>query len=234
VPNSAPCPLAAEWVHFSLRSFNRWEAGQKLFTRTLLANVAALQAGREMSVGSLLVEAVRRTLNDADADRSLKAYALGMPSLSTVAEEMSTIDPDALAKAYRFTQRGLALALRADLEAAYAANQLPVEPFRADQAAIGMRRLKNTCLNYLSSIEDKAVADLCLQQATQAGACMTDILAATSVLASCEGAAAVAREAAMSAFYDKHAKGNDLLICKWLRIQVISELYASSLGSTSL
>ena len=175
-----------------------------------------------MSVGQLLIDAVRKTLADPDADRSLKAYALGMPSLGTVAEDMATIDPEALAKAYRFTQRGLALALRAELEAAYAANTLPVQPFRADQAAIGMRRLKNTCLSYLVAIEDEKAAALCLSQATQDGACMTDILAATSAIASCDGkAVSGARDEALNLFYERHAKGNDLLICKWLRIQVL-------------
>ena len=66
-------------------SFNRWEAGQKLFTRTILANAAAASAGLELTVGPMLVEAVRRTLADPAAERSLKAYALTMPTLATMA-----------------------------------------------------------------------------------------------------------------------------------------------------
>jgi aminopeptidase N len=202
-------------------SFNRWEAGQTLFTRTLLANVEAIQEGREMKVGSMLVDAVRQTLADASADRSLKAYALTMPAITTVAEEMKIVDPDALAAAYRFTQRGIALALRAELEAVYDANTLPAQPFRADREAIGMRRLKNTCLTYLSAIEDGPSSALCLGQAHEEAACMTDVLAATAALASCDSSAATAaREDALAYFYNRHAKGNDLLICKWLRIQV--------------
>ena len=204
----------------SLRSFNRWEAGQKLFTRTILANVAAAQAGRAMAVGPLLVEAVRRTLADGSAERSLKAYALTLPVLATMAEEMAEVDPEALAAAAKFTRRELALALRGELEAAYAANVLPAEPFRADREAIGMRRLKNTCLGYLASIEDGAVAAMCLAQAKASAGCMTDLMAATAALASCDGAAAAAaREEALALFYERHAKGNALLFCKWLMIQ---------------
>jgi aminopeptidase N len=203
------------------RSFNRWEAGQKLFTRTILSNVAAAQAGVQMTVGSMLVEAVRRTLADAAAERSLKAYALTLPALATMAEEMSEVDPEALAAATKFTRRGLALALRGELEAAYAANVLPVEPFRADREAIGMRRLKNTCLGYLAAIEDGPTAALCLKQAKESAGCMTDVLSATAALASCEGqAASAAREEALALFYERHAKGNALLFCKWLMIQV--------------
>ena len=77
---------------------------------------------------------------------------------------MSPVDPDALGAAVRFTRRALAMALRAELEAAYAANALPAAPFRADAEAIGMRRLKNTCLGYLAVIEDEASVALCLCQ----------------------------------------------------------------------
>ncbi len=77
---------------------------------------------------------------------------------------MTPVDPDALGAAVRFTRRELALVLRAELEAAYAANTLPAAPFRADAEAIGMRRLKNTCLGYLAAIEDETSAALCLCQ----------------------------------------------------------------------
>ena len=204
-----------------LGSFNRWEAGQKLFTRTILANAAAASAGLELTVGPMLVEAVLRTLTDPAVERSLKAYALTIPSLFTLAEEMTVVDPEALAIAAKFTRRALALALRGDFEAAYSANTLPAVPFRADREAIGMRRLKNTCLGYLATIEDEKVAALCLSQAQEPSACMTDVLAATGALASCDGpAAASAREQALTLFYEQHAKGNDLLLCKWFMLQV--------------
>ena len=202
-------------------SFNRWEAGQKLFTRTILANAAAASAGLELTVGPMLVEAVRRTLADPAAERSLKAYALTMPTLATMAEEMAVVDPEALAVAAKFTRRGLATVLRSDFEAAYEANTLPAEPFRADREAIGMRRLKNTCLGYLATIEDAKAAALCLAQARGSAGCMTDMMAATAALASCDGpAAAPAREEVLALFYERHAKGNDLLFCKWLSTQV--------------
>ena len=198
-----------------------------IFTRTILANVAAAQAGRAMAVGPLLVEAVRRTLADGSAERSLKAYALTLPVLATMAEEMAEVDPEALAAAAKFTRRELALALRGELEAAYAANVLPAEPFRADREAIGMRRLKNTCLGYLASIEDGAVAAMCLAQAKGSAGCMADVLAATALLASCDGAAAAAaREEALDLFYERHARDNALLFGKWLVIQVRGALFA--------
>ena len=201
-------------------SFNRWEAGQKLFTRTLLANVEAAKAGKPMAVSPKVVEAVAKTLQSS-VDKSLKAYALTMPSLTTVAEEMASIDPEALVDAARFTKRTIATALRGSLEQTYRANTLPAEPFRNDQEAIGMRRLKNVCLDYLASIEDEAVTALCLRQVREAG-CMTDVVAATAVLASSLSAAA--RDEALTLFYEKHARGNDLILCKWFTIQAVADV----------
>jgi aminopeptidase N len=190
-------------------------------TRTLLSNTAAAQAGLAMAVGPALVEAVRRTLADAAADRSLRAYALTLPALAAVAEDMPEVDPDALAAAARFTRRALALSLRPELEATCAACALPAAPFRADREAVGLRRLRNVCLGYLAAAEDAAAAELCLRQAREPAACMTDVMAATEALASCEApVAAAAREEALALFYERHAKGNDLLFCKWLTLQV--------------
>ena len=74
--------------------FNRWEAGQTLFTRAILAAVAAAQAGSDMPpVAPLLIDAVRAILVDEEADLSLRAYALALPSLGTLGEAMDLIDP---------------------------------------------------------------------------------------------------------------------------------------------
>eukprot|EP00961_Rhodomonas_salina_P198517 2677823-Rhodomonas_salina.1 len=102
-------------------------------------------------------------------DGSLLAYALSLPTLGTLAEEMAVINPDALVSpsrmpcvnrseracsdaeccvwqiaAHKFTKKTLAAAMREDLEKVYQRNVLPQEPFRSDSEAVGMRRLKNT------------------------------------------------------------------------------------------
>lgn len=69
-------------------------AGQTLFTRAILSSVALAQKGGEMpGVSDLIVDAVRAILKDETADRSLRAYALALPSLGTSGESMEVIDP---------------------------------------------------------------------------------------------------------------------------------------------
>ena len=197
-------------------SFNRWEAGQQLFSRAILANVKLFQTKGEaaMTVDQALVAAYKSTLIDKSLDKSLCAYALQTPTLSTMAEEMETVDPDALVAARTFTRKHIAQQLRAELLQVYKDNTLPVEPFRNDKEAIGMRRLKNTCLAYLAELEDDETIALLEKQAMES-TCMTDLASAANSLSSIKCAA---RDNVMSHFYEKHAKGNDLILCKWLTI----------------
>jgi len=45
--------------------------------------------------------------------------------------------------------------------------------------------------------------------------CMTDLASAATCLSNIKCAA---RDTVMAHFYEKHAKGNDLILCKWLAI----------------
>jgi aminopeptidase N len=131
-------------------------------------------------VSPLLIEAVKKTLTAQGVDSSLKAYALTPPSLSTLAEELDVVDPDALTTANKHVKKAIATALKAELLEVYTANKLPAEPFRKDAEAVGMRRLKNVCLDYLSTLGDADITALALEQ-LKMGASMTDMVAATAV-----------------------------------------------------
>jgi len=124
------------------------------------------------------------------------------------------VDPDALVAARVFTRTHIVKTLRAEFLKVYTDNTLPVEPFRNDKEAIGSRRLKNTCLGYLSELEDEETIAMMQKQAMEAS-CMTDLASAATCLSNIKCAA---RDTVMAHFYEKHAKGNDLILCKWLAI----------------
>jgi len=185
--------------------------------------VAEAQAGKELAaVSPLLVDAVRAILKDEAADRSLRAYALALPSLGTLGESMEVIDPDALVAAVKHLKSGLAAALRPEMEAVYEANHdtTPSAAVGPDAVAVGKRRLKNTVLDYLMSLKDEAWRNKALAQALE-GTCMTDVAAGTMALTN---DSTEAREKAISNFYDKHAKGNDLILCKWFTMQAVANV----------
>jgi len=205
-------------------SFNRWEAGQELFSRSILANARAFQQGKEMELPQVVVDAAKRTLLLKDIDKSLQAYALTFPSLLTLGAKMDVIDPDALVAACKFMKQGMATKLRGELEQGYKDNQLPLEPFRNDADAVGRRRIKNVCLDYLMTLKEDKYTKLCLDQALQSTA-MTDLVAATALLAGSSDEAA--RKKALENFYEKHAKGNDLILCKWFTMQAMADVDSS-------
>lgn len=182
-----------------------------------------MQKGETLpEVSPLIVDAVGAILKDNTADLSLRAYALALPSLGTLGEAMDIIDPDALIDAVKHMKKGLATALRADFEAVYEANHdttasTGVGP---DAVAVGKRRLKNTALDFLMSLKDDKWRAKALDQALN-GSCMTDVAAGTAALSQDD---TDARDKALLNFYDKHAKGNDLILCKWFTMQAVANV----------
>ena len=92
-------------------------------------------------------------------------------------------------------------------------------PYRIDGDAIGRRALRNVCLFYLPPATGEAGARLAKAQ-FDAGANMTDVLAALSVLNDID---CPEREAALDAFYERWAD-DPLVIDKWFALQARSSL----------
>ena len=76
--------------------FNRWEAGQRLYS-----TLCFQEYNDKMSETTLgyVFEAFEGTLEDKSMDFSIKAYAMTLPTESTLSEELKEIDPVALKKA---------------------------------------------------------------------------------------------------------------------------------------
>jgi aminopeptidase N len=209
--------LAFLWAHDS-DPFNRWEAGQQLGVRVLLALAADVQAGRPLRLPATFQTAFRLALTDAAADPALLAQALLLPTESYLAEQMEIADPDALFQAREFARQALGQSLAAELETAYAAN-LVTGPYRPDPAAVGRRSLRNLCLAYLAagaSLAGVARADRHYRGADN----MTDAMAGLAVLANC---AAPERAAALADFY-RRWQHDPLVVDKWLTLQATSTL----------
>ena len=225
---SAPVKLALERSDAELAflaandldEFNRWDASQTLASRVLLAAAATLQKGGTPELPSSFVDAFRATLQASSLDMSLKAEALTLPGFSTLAQEMSVIDPDALCGALRVTRKGLAEALRPELEAAYADLAPPAgAAFDTTTASVGRRALRNVCLAYLSKLDGN---DAVCKAQFEAATCMTESVGALGPLATLPGAA---RDACLSTFYEKAKANNEgLVINKWFAMQAAADV----------
>jgi len=111
----------------------------------------------------------------------------------------------------------LATTLRSDFCKVYTSLAPPMgDKFTGAPAAVGRRRLRNVCLDYLSQIGDKESASLCLTHFREATT-MTDYLAALKGLDAYPGAP---RDEVSGTFYSR-AKANkeELVIDKWFAVQ---------------
>jgi len=188
-------------------SFNRWEAGQKLATRELLA------AASEKPVASAFSESFGKLLKATGMDDSLKAYALRLPALATLAEEVDVVNPSALATARRDMVQSLAKAHEESLLSLWK-SLAPSRDFVHNPAEAGRRRLRNTCLAYLTCFDGSSHLPLAQEQLNDADN-MTDQFSALACLVDTPGPESAQ---ALKQFYAQW-KGEALVVDKWLSVQ---------------
>ncbi|MCP4038633.1 MAG: aminopeptidase N [bacterium] len=197
-------------------AFSRWDAGQELATQLLLEMTDDVAAGRTLSLAPLFVEAFGRILADERLDHSLRSLALTLPGERVLGQEMEVIDVDALHQARDFAIRTLAAAHREALLGLYRELAAP-RPYRSDAGAIADRRIKNTALAYLASLEeDESVALILAQYETATN--MTDSQAALALLVDVGGDACAS---ALASFYARW-KDDALVLDKWFSVQAVS------------
>jgi aminopeptidase N len=231
---SAPVLLELDQTDFELAhlmahdsdAFNRWEAGQRLATRVLLAGIAAGGTGAEW-IPDAFVAACGRVLDDGlSTDPALAAEALNLPAEAVLAEAVvaqgGTINPEAIHTARVNLRRHLAARLRDQFEAVWTA-LAPTAAYAPDGAQVGQRALRNACLAYLAESDtDYLKSSVVPRLSTQlkAGGNMTDEIAALAMLANLD---LLEREAALADFYARW-QNEALVIDKWFSVQATSRL----------
>ncbi|MCG7975059.1 MAG: aminopeptidase N [Candidatus Thiodiazotropha taylori] len=197
--------------------FNRWDAAQTLARRTLLKLVEACQQGQSLALPGGFVEAYRLALTDQQADKALLSELLSLPSESTIGDQMTQVDVEAIHQARQWLKQALAEALRDDFSAVYERNQS--QAYEITSASIGQRRLKNLALNYLMSLEDTQIDRICMAQFETADN-MTDVMAALHGLVNRD---IPERDRALSDFEAKWQQ-DPLVMDKWFAVQAGSNL----------
>lgn len=195
--------------------FNRWEAGQRLATRALLALAQLAAQNAPLSVKPAVLHAFKQVLGDEALTPAFRAQALSLPSEAYLAEQMEEADPTALHTARQFLVSELGNALAQDWQQIYARYSLPTS-YQPTPTAAGQRALKNLALSYLLA-GNKTMANaaqLATTQYTNADN-MTDRHAALAGLLYIGGAPA---QQALADFYQRFAQ-EPLVIDKWFTLQ---------------
>jgi aminopeptidase N len=199
-------------------TFNRWEAGQQLAGQIITGLIADVQNGRDMHVNPIMVNAFKQVLEQPWDDLSYFSLLLSLPSETYLAEQMEIVDVEAVHTAREFVMLTLGEQLRAQLQALYKKNHKD-ESGNFDSGAIGRRRIKNTCLSYLSKLENANVHQLSQQQFNNAKN-MTDQMAALTVIVNNPHPA---KQKCLDSFYYQW-KSEALVIDKWFALQATSSM----------
>jgi len=234
--NNDSASLEKDWAFLAASDtdgFNRWEAGQKLYS-SLIFQAMEGEIGDSATL-NYVYEAFGRTLALDSDDYSIMAYSLILPSESTLAEDMKVIDPIALHKARGDVKKSIARKFQSEIRSKY--DQLTAamensnngEDIKLDATSIGQRRLRNVLLEYLCAIKDTAeerdaASELAMNQ-FESSYGMTDRYAALSCLVSMDGEESVTarRDAAIQKFYED-ANGDALVLNKWFMAQALADL----------
>jgi aminopeptidase N len=194
--------------------FNRWEAGQRLSLRRLLA---AMQAETLPLLDEAYVQALRSVLRHPQLDPAFKAMVLTLPGEGYIAEQLAVVDPQHIHAVREHLLDHLAEQLHADWAWAYEQHQVrggyAPQRAQAGQRALAGRALAMLCRHAARS-GNPVWPGRAYQQVKDAGN-MSERLAGLNALVQ---ARAELADAALQRFHAL-AHGNALVIDKWFEVQ---------------
>ena len=194
--------------------FNRWEAGQRLSLRRLLA---AVQSDTLPALDEAYLQALRSVLRHPTLDPAFKAMVLALPGEGYVAEQLAVVDPQRIHAVREHMLDHLAEQLHADWAWAYEQHQVrggyAPQRDQAGQRALAGRALAMLCRHAARS-GNPVWPGRAYQQVKDAGN-MSERLAALNALVH---ARADLADAALQRFHSL-AHGNALVIDKWFEVQ---------------
>lgn len=207
--NRTPEELAFLLAHDS-DAFNQWDAGQLLATQAIQQSYAGED---DSGLLELMVNAFSAIAQKGASDLSHLSLLLALPDFDYVASFIKAVNPIRLHSAREGVKQHLASRLSGSWASLYAQHHEP-NSRQFDAVAIGRRRLKNLCLDYLSILDTPESRLLCLEQFDQSPT-MTDRIAALRAIVNADHPQ---KNAALNSFYDTW-KNEDLVVCKWFTLQ---------------
>lgn len=199
--------------------FCRWEAGNNLLTKYLLAMIT----GKGVLTKNIdrLVEALGKILRDNKLDAAFRATCLSLPTEGELGLELAAqgkpINPDAVYEARKTLVRIIATQLRTDF-GVIGATLSSLSPKATDGVSMGKRSLKNLCLSYLAVLESEDV----LRQAHKQATTSTNMTDQVSALASLADTSSPLRDKALAVF-EKKWKKHPTIMDKWLMVQAAAK-----------
>ncbi len=206
-------------------AFVRWESGQRLAMRRMLA---ALAQGGAPELDDAYLGAMRALLGDAGLHPAFRAAALTLPDEAYIAEQVAPVDPTRIHAVREAMLARLADALAPDWQRAWDENQVS-EGYRPTPLQSGQRALANLALAMLVrravATGDPVWPGRAYQRVKDAGN-MTDRQGALWALIAARSPLA----AQALAHFHAAARGNPLVLDKWFALQAQAPEAAGEAG----
>jgi aminopeptidase N len=201
--------------------FVRWDSAQTLATQVIQEAEQQIQAGAELVVDPLLLQACLGLLEDQSLDPAMVAAMLSLPGeayLAELASHTNGANVDTIHNARWAVQAEIARACETPLLDAYQRLATDAD-YAPDAAQIAARSLRNRCLEFLACARDLA-PELAPEQFAQARN-MTDRLAAFRAIAFY--GTDDRREQALEQFYSEW-RHDPLVMNQWFAVQAAMPL----------
>lgn len=153
--------------------FCRWDAGQKLYVNYI---IALIKDGTSTLPENLLT--IFKNILAADVDIAFKAEQMLLPTFHELADIIDEVNPTAIVNALEKIKLFFAEGAKQELTQLYQANHQAI--YNNSKEAIAKRALKNTCLSYLSLLND---CETLVNSQYHSSDNMTDTLAALNASA---------------------------------------------------
>ena len=207
----------------------RWQSGQELFTKHLLADGVDEEGQTSDSRLEMLSDAVGRIVIDPVLDPAFAAELLSVPSEVVLGQQQNILNPEALYEA----RVGL-LQLLADMHWEKLFGRLEKLGEGADgseNTGVANRKLRNALLGLMSySNKNKAEGAARIAEHFTTADNMTDQFAALTILCNQDFGQA---DAALGEFYDRW-QDEELVIDKWFAVQAQSPFCNADTGVREL
>ena len=197
--------------------FNKWESGQQLAQRLILANYQNGASSKWQSETQTFADAMHASLIDETLEPAFRAKLLEMPELGSLAEALGkNINAAKLSVARVSLRKALGLAWDGDLEYEYQ-GLANAEPYAPDAASNGKRALRGALLS-LAAEANALWVQSAIRQQFSARANMTEEFGALRVAVYSGGDLA---EELLQKFQNRHGK-DPLLMDKWFAVQALA------------
>ena len=132
-------------------TFNRWQAGQDLFTHCIIQHMQGTLDAQ--STLTPLYNGIQNILNDNTLDNAYKTHCITMPTLQSIYTHLSTnVDTDKVYDSYKAIKKSIATALSTHFNFIIKSEDLDT-PFTPNATDAGLRSITNIAYDYMSKIE---------------------------------------------------------------------------------